>query len=81
MNQDHFRDLYYHGHKIDRMRRLQYSQPPRARRERLLFYPKHAAYASIRAGPTVAATTYNQLQVFKDGKRKRGERDRLLRII
>jgi len=30
MNQDHFGDLYYHGRKIDRMERLQYSQPPRA---------------------------------------------------
>jgi len=29
-NQDHFGDLYYHGRKIDRMERLQYSQPPRA---------------------------------------------------
>ena len=33
MNQDHFRYLCYHCHKIDRMGRLQYDQSPIARRE------------------------------------------------
>jgi len=81
MHQDRFRDLYYHGHKISRMGRLQYGQPPRARRERLSFDPKHATYVSARAGHTVVVATYSQPQAIEDGKKERGERDRLLRII
>jgi len=81
MNQGHSRDLYYHGHKIDRMGRLQYYQPPIARRERLSFDHKHATHAPARAGHTVVVATYSQLQAIEYGKKEQGECDRLMRII